>query len=131
MKKRIMQWLDNFYSYVIVDAEDNSITLSKRLVKRMNVMGCGEAKVFVFRISGSQDYGFMLNPNIEQETQLADVQFNGKYRTIGFESLCPTVNKILYDYGLPPAKYKLSVKTKHTCEGKTYFKICKPNGKRT
>lgn len=130
MIKRIRQWFDNRSMYVVMDGADNSITLSKRLVKDMGVMDMGvQPKVMVFRIS--EGYGFMVNPDVEQETQLNDVQYNEKYKTVGFESLCPTVNRILYDYAMPCAKYKLSVKKHRTAIGTIYYQICKPNGKFT
>lgn len=131
MFKKIRQWIDNLFMYVIVDGNDNSVTLSKRLAKKMRVMQLEQVKVFVFYIPNMRSYGFMLNPNFEQETQLADLQYNGKYRTIGFESLCPTVNRMLYDYSLPLAKCKLSVKRHKTAEGKEYYQMCRPNGKFT
>jgi hypothetical protein len=88
----------------------------------MGVMKQETAKVFVFRLgnaavdsvgkSGS-NYAFALNPPLGgQPTQLCDIQYNSKHRTIGFETLCPSVNRIFYDYGLPSDKpAKLSVDT--------------------
>ena len=115
--------------YVIVDGADNSITLSKRLVKHMGVMDMNEQpKVIVFRIPKNNAYGFMVNPVVDQETQLCDIQYNDKYKSIGFESLCPTVNRILYDYGIPSSRHRLSIKLFRTSEGKCYYQICKPNG---
>ena len=111
--------------YVIADASDNSITLSRALFRHMDVFKLDQAKVFVFKVG--EDYGFMLNPQLEHETPLADIQYNTKYRTVGFECLYPTVNRIFYDYGLPPlAKAKLSVKV---CKAKffDYYLICRPH----
>lgn len=125
MIKKILQWFDNLTMYVIVDGSDNSITLSKRLVKNMGVMKMSDQpKVMVFRIPDMDSYGFMVNPDIEQQTQLNDIQYNSKHRSIGFESLCPTVNRILYDYQLPSGRFKLSVK-KHHMEGKAFYQIQK------
>lgn len=131
MIKKILQWIDNLTAYVIVDGADNSVTLSKRLAKKMKVMQLAEVKVFVFYIPDMHSYGFMLNPHFESETQLSELQYNDKYRSIGFETLCPTVNRILYDYGLPQVKCKLSVKKHRTADGKEYYQMCKPNGKFT
>ena len=131
MWNKLLQFIDNQLMYVIVDGADNSVTLSKRLTKNMKLMEQTQAKVFVFRIPESASYGFMLNPNIEQETQLSGVQYNGKYKSIGFESLCPTVNRILYDYALPSGKHKLSVKRQRTKDGQVYYQICKPYGEPT
>ena len=132
MIKKIKQWLDNLSMYVVVDGSDSSITLSKRLVKSMGVMDmCVQPKVIVFRVPDKQAYGFMVNPTIEQETQLCDIQYNEKYKTIGFESLCPTVSRILFDYNIPITSCKLSVKKYRTATGEPYYLICKPNGKHT
>lgn len=116
--------------YVIADCHDNSITLSKALFKYMNVYKQDEAKVYVTKVEDY--YAFVINPPIEQPTQLADIQYNAKYKTIGFESLCPTVNRIVYDYGLPAnTRIKLSIKILHTKENNiTYYLICKPNNAR-
>ncbi len=114
--------------YVIADTRDNSITFSRRLFKELDIMGMDMAKVFVFFIPETGHYAFTLNPKIEQETQLADVMYNGKFKTIGFESLVPTVNKIFYDYGMDSdIACKLSVKKLRTDEGGfVYYQICKP-----
>lgn len=92
---------------VTLDPGDSSVTLSKELVRHMGVMSGSEAKVIVTRTShptyGSV-YCFVMNPDLtgHGETQLSDIQYNGKYRTVGFESLCPTVSRIFYDYGIMP-----------------------------
>ena len=126
MKNKLKAWLDNLQMYVIVDGADNSVTLSKRLVKDMGVMEMTtQPKVMVFRVMGG--YGFMVDPEVEQETQLNDIQYNEKHKTIGFETLCPTVNRILYDYGLPQGRYKLGIK-RHRSKGKVFYAISKPNG---
>lgn len=97
-------------TYVIIDGADNSVTLSEKLYKRIEKVCTDEAKVFVFRLSHEPVYAFCVNPILEQPTQLADIQYNSKYRCIGFESLNPTVNRILYDYSLPAgSRVKLSV----------------------
>lgn len=127
MKNKLKAWLDNLQMYVIVDGADNSVTLSKRLVKDMGIMEMAtQPKVMVFKVMGG--YGFMVDPEVEQETQLNDIQYNDKHRTIGFETLCPTVNRILYDYSLPQGRYKLGIK-KHRSKGKVFYAISKPNGK--
>lgn len=117
---RRWRWYRHRSLYVVADASDNSITLSRALFDLMDVMSLDEAKVFVFRLcnAATEDvehtgsiYAFILNPGFAQPTQCADIQYNGKHRTIGFECLCPTVNRIFYEYGLPATttKVKLSV----------------------
>ena len=117
--------------YIIADASDNSITLSKRLFEHMGGMNLETAKVFVFYIPDDHSYGFTLNPLLETQTDLYDIQYNEKYKTIGFSPLVPTVNRIFYDYGIDAEKsVKLSIKI---CKSKNmiYYKICRPNEKLT
>lgn len=129
-----MNILNNIYNmlfhrsmYIIADPRDNSITLSRRLVRRMGVMKAEQAKVFVFKTNDKyQRYAFTLNPQLPELTQLCDIQYNTKHRCIGFETLCPTVNKIFYDYRLPLAKaVKLSVRLR-TLRHITYYVIIPP-----
>lgn len=115
--------------YVIADPADNSITLSKRLFQHIknNAEAGDAAQVFVFLIPDENTYGFMVNPQIEQPTQLCSIQYNGKYRCIGFETLCPSVGKMFYDYGLPAdRRVKLSVSI-HRSNGRTYYQFDRPN----
>lgn len=126
--------------FIIADSRDNSITFSRRLWRHIcrNSQSDG-AKVFVFKIhegsvcsvvepSGETPlYGFSINPDIEQETQIADIQYNDKYRSIGFESLCPSVCRILYDYGFPFGKQiRLSVIPRRTPLGSLFYQIMRP-----
>lgn len=118
----IWRWYRRRALYVIADPRDNSVTLSRLLFEHMGVMKQETAKVFVFRLGNAAVdntqqsgaiYAFSLNPPLgDQPTQLCDIQYNSKHRTIGFETLCPSVNRIFYDYGLPSDKpAKLSVDT--------------------
>ncbi len=123
------RWYRHRYLYVIADASDNSVTLSKQLFRVMDVLNQEQAKVFVFmaKDDGCQPcYAFTLNPMFEQETQLNDIQYNAKHKTIGFESLCPTVTRIFYDYGLPSqGRAKLSIDVCHV-DNTEYYKILRP-----
>ena len=126
MIQKLLRWLRHRTLYVIADARDNSITLSRALASRMRVFDVEVPKVFVFRVDN--DYAFTVNPHIEQPTQLADIQYNSKHRCIGFESLTPTVNRIFYDYGLPAnSRCRLSVEPCTDTPGNlSFFKICRP-----
>ena len=99
---KITKWWQSFRFYIIADPADNSVTLSKALFNHMkdNAHEGDEARIFVFKITDSSSFGFMTNPSIEQPTQMCNIQYNGKYRCIGFETLCPSVGQILYTYGL-------------------------------
>lgn len=116
--------------YVVADSRDNSITFSHALFRHISkrVNGSEDAKVIVFRVPECGCYGFMVNPRLSQETQLADIQYNGKFRSIGFESLCPTVVRIFTDYGLQPFMNTvcLSVLPSRTADGILYYQILPP-----
>jgi hypothetical protein len=134
---RRWKWYRHRSLYVIADPADNSITLSRALFDLMDVMSQEQAKVFMFRVgdgsAGAKPYAFSLNPDIKQPTQLCDIQYNSKHRCIGFETLCPTVSRILYDYALPTCKMKLSVEpavvtcTDEPNKSITYYKILPPH----
>lgn len=127
--KKIQDWFRSLRFFVIVDPADNSVTLSKKLFShiRKHSDAAGKAVVFVFRISDTGLFGFMVNPDIEKKTQLCDIQYNNDYRCIGFETLNPSAGRILYDYNLPAdRKCKLSVSVKET-NNKLYYQIDKPS----
>lgn len=127
--KRIIRFLERIAwrsCYVIADANDNSITFSKGLFDRAGIAEMDKAKVLCFYVPDMEAYAFMFNPELEQETQLADIMYNSKYKCVGFESLVPTVNRIFYDYGLPSdIRVKLSI-IGHRKNGMRYYEICKP-----
>lgn len=128
--KKVKKWWQSFRYYVIADPADNSVTLSKALFQHIknNAQEGVEARVFVFKVA--QNYGFMTNPGIEQPTQMCDIQYNDKYQCIGFETLCPSVGQILYDYGLPAdGRVKLSVSVCRTPQGKLYYQFDRPDAK--
>lgn len=133
MFDNLKNWFRRRSFFVICDPSDNSVTLSKALFKHMGVMEMDAAKVYVFSLATGAapfrdkgEYGFILNPDFDQETQLADIQYNAQHKTIGFECLVPTVNRIFYDYGLPfdkPAKLSVQVCVAQDIQ---YYKICRP-----
>lgn len=128
--KRITDIIRSFRYYVIADPYDNSITLSKGLFDHIKKhSGKGNVPcVFVFQIKEKRSFGFMVNPNIEEKTQLCEIQYNDKYKCIGFETLCPSVGKIFYEYGLPhDKKCKLSVCVRRTGTDKIYYEFDVPN----
>lgn len=131
--KKIKTWWQSIRYYVIADPNDNSITLSKALFKHIknNALGSDAAQVFVFKIENNDLFGFIVNPDIKTPTQMCDIQYNDKYRCIGFETLCPSVGKILYDYNLGAMqRVKLSISIHRTIEqNKIYYQFDKPNEK--
>lgn len=118
--------------FVIVDGADNSVTLSEKLCDDINIFNLTKASVFMFRVNAADShFGFIVNPILspEEESQkpeFPEIQFNEKYKTIGFAS--NSVNRMLYDYNLGPGKYKLTVSKQAANETK-YYKIEKPNAK--
>lgn len=129
--KLLHKWQSLRY-YVIADPADNSITLSKRLFQhiRDNAKEGGDTSVFMFRIPRAGTFGFMPNHDITKPTQLCQIQYNSKYRCVGFETLCPSVGRIFYEYGLPALRpVKLSVSIKRTPQGKVYYQIDVPSSK--
>jgi hypothetical protein len=113
------RWYAHMKLYVIADATDNSVTFSRHLFRLLDVMDEADAKVYVTQLCNVTGllgywsgplYAFCINPPIGQDTQLADIQYNTKHRCVGFESLCPTVARITFDYGIMPLRrVKLSV----------------------
>lgn len=155
--QRLINYWRSLRFYVIADPADNSVTLSKALFNhikdnaranesraklskalpsaaedapRANAHEGDAARVFVFKVPSSGRFGFMVNPDIEQDTQMCYIQYNDHYRCIGFATLCPSVGQILYDYGLnAEGAVKLSVSICHTHQGKLYYQFDKPHDK--
>lgn len=120
--------LRSMQHYVLLDPRDNSVTLSRKLFQHIKGSSDSDAlKVFVFSIAGDGAFGFVLDPGFENPTQLCEIQYNSKHRCVGFESLCPSVGRILYDYGLNADRsVALSVSIRKTQDGRTYYRIERP-----
>lgn len=132
MFKKIKKYLESLRLYVIADAKDNSISFSHGLYKRLNVMKQDEALMMCFKVSGTDNYAFMMNPPglTKEDTQLADIMYDYTEHCVGFECLVPTVNRIFYDYGLPAdTKWQLDVKEETLPNGRRYYVIVKPDAK--
>lgn len=133
-KRLISLWLSYNY-YIIADPSDNSVTLSKKLFSHMRKASTEKndaSSVFVFRLwrGDVANYGFIVNPDIDKPTQLCQIQYNGKYKCVGFESLCPSVGRIFYDYKLPALHpVKLSIEIQKIPQNKLIYIIKKPNEK--
>lgn len=127
MIKRIANWLRTRRLYVIADASDSSITVSRKLYGAMDIENTDDIRIFVFRVKDG--FGFSVNWEEAngEDVQFSTLQFNVKYKTIGFETLNPTVARMFYDFNLPSdiAKCKLAV-SKEVINGRIYFKIHKP-----
>lgn len=123
----LYNWFFAHSLYVVADPNDSSVTLSERLCKHIGIWSLDKCKVFVFSIPETGNYGFVINPNLNEEsTQMSDIQYNDKHKCIGFETLCPTVARIFYDYGINcHASARLTVKVRHT-HNMYYYEILKP-----
>ena len=134
MIHKFITWWRNRRNYVVLDPRDSSITFSRRLFDRIKRL-YGDAdvspKVFVFYEPSAQRYGFALNMSFEQLAQMADIQYNSKYKCIGFESLNPTVARMLYDYEVEDFMIpcRLTVTEHTTAQGWVYYQIERPYGK--
>lgn len=126
--KKIRNMWQNRRMFVIIDPADNSVTLSSRLWAHMGKNTAdpeSQAKVFVFRVGNT--FGFMPDPQFSQPTQLCDIQYNGKHRCIGFETLCPSVGQMLYSFGLPASRpRKISVKAETMPDGRLWYRMARP-----
>lgn len=114
-----------------MDSRDNSITFSKGLSTVIDAFSLNEAKVLTFSIPERDTYAFTINPKLDENTQLADIMYNAKYKSVGYECLVPTVNAILYKYGFPfPSRVRIDVRRTRIGDNVVYeFK--KPRNGRT
>lgn len=129
--KRLLRWIKRWWMldakmYVVLDMNDSSVSFSKKLHKDIEEsylkMGGAKGKVFAFYEPDSKRYGFAVDVEGLADTQLADIQYNSKHGCVGFESLNPTVARILYDYGISEEKVKLNV-TKRIAGDICYYRI--------
>ncbi|MFR9541380.1 MAG: hypothetical protein SNH27_04950 [Rikenellaceae bacterium] len=127
--RTIKQWWQSLKMYVVVDPSDNSVTFSKYLFRHLqkHTDATGVPQIYVFQLSDRSGYGFVINTSFKEgETQLCNIQYNDQHKCIGFETLCPSVGAILYEYQLPYDKtFKLSVSTNKAGE-RSYYKIERP-----
>lgn len=99
-KQIFAPWLYN----AILDPADSSVTLSDAVLRHMRSQAeeGEQAVVFMVRTSDTDEYAFVANPDLGgKPAQLCELQYNSLYQCSGFETLAPTVGRILYDYNLP------------------------------
>lgn len=113
---------------------DNSVTLAPGLLSMMRSVCPGEIdggiKFFVFRVG--KNFGFKINGVQchfkDKETQLGSLQYNSKYKCLGFETLNPTVNRMFYEWGINGDEAMVKV-TLEKDKLSTYFLMHNPNEK--
>lgn len=85
---------------VILDPTDNSVIFSRKLYEDILKSSNDNKKVIQFREKGSSLYSFSLYWE-EEEVQLTEIQVAADGH-VGFAAVCPTVNRIFYDYKINP-----------------------------
>ena len=127
IKMALGRWMDEHTCRVLIDGSDNSVSMSKGLTRAAGIFDKDIEGALIVRLVSTDEYAIVFKQ--QGDVRLADMkmvnsmQYNSKYKTIGFESLTPTVNRILNDYHLPlVSKQKLWVKhKKHNID---YWVIC-------
>ena len=121
----IARWLDEHTCRVLLDGSDNSVSMSKGLIKAVGIFDRDVEGALIVKTNSSGRYAIVFKQNGDERIPMANaIQYNSKYKSIGFESLTPTVNRILNDYNLPlMSKQTLWVKKKTT--NIDYWLICR------
>ena len=105
--------------YIVLDPDDTSFTFSLRLIKDFQNTNI---HFFVFKVNDT--FGFMqANEKLIAESQCGELQYNPETKTVGFESLNPTVSYILTTKKLELSATKIRVKKKRTKQIK-YYELC-------
>jgi len=109
--------------YVILDSTDNSVTLSKKLAKALDIgEDRGACFIFMFSVKGENTFGFKRVPSsFAKKTECGLVSYNTDLKSFGFITNCPTVNYMVYR-GLKD-NVKLKVTKEILSDGSHFFKI--------
>ena len=118
--------------FVVLDGRANSVTLSKGIYDHIMQKERTDNSIFVFRLSNRGTYGFCMREDLEElrkaNTAFAQLQFNQKYKKIGFRSEYPSVTAILDDYNLPLDRMvRLTCIQRKSAKGEPYYEIMRPN----
>lgn len=139
MKKRLLKivakikiafyrWVDAHTYRVLIDGNDNSVSLSKGMVKAVGIYDKDIEGALIVRLCDTGEYAIVFkvkdDPKYSDIPRVSNIQYNCKYKSIGFESLTPMVNRILNDYGLPILS-KQSFAVKHIKNKIDYWVICR------
>ena len=125
IKMALGRWMDEHTCRVLIDCSDNSVSMSKGLIKAAGIFDKDIEGALIVRLVSTGEYAIVFKQNGDERIPMANaIQYNSKYKSIGFESLTPTVNRILNDYNLPlMSKQTLWVKRKTT--NINYWLICR------
>lgn len=116
--------------FIIADPRDNSISFSRALFRNIskNYKDTSNAKAIIVNLGLPQSFGIVINPAVSSNVAVADIQYNNKFRTIGFESLSPSVNALLYHLGIIDIStpVRLSVIPASCGRSQLFYKIISP-----
>lgn len=117
----LVKYLKNRYSrFAILDPEDNSITLSRRIVRDFSK----NEKTFLFAFRVDSTFGFSeATLELIESSQCGELQYNAQHKCFGFACLCPTVNLMLQEKNLPYSRIIVSVRRKRV-KHLTIYKLC-------
>lgn len=118
--------------FVVLDGRANSVTLSKGIYDHIMQKERTDNSIFVFRLSDRGTYGFCMREDWEElrkaNTAFAQLQFNQKYKKVGFRSDFPSVTAILDEYDLPLDRMvRLTCIPRKSAKGESYYEIIRPN----
>lgn len=122
------RWVDEHTCSVLIDGSDNSVSMSKGMIKAVGIYDKDIEGALIVKTTDEQ-YGIVFKekdrPEHSELSNVANIQYNSKYKSIGFETLTPMANRILDDYGLPlMSKQKFSVKLRKSILIE-YWEICR------
>ena len=122
--------------YVVLDGRANSVTVSRRLYRHMMQPERTRTDIIVFRSGDTGLYGFALKEEfvslLDVPCQTSPLQYNERYRKIGFRTDQPSVTAICTAYGCPVDRMvRLSVIPRHTAQGETFYEIQRPQHQKT
>ena len=118
--------------FVVLDGRANSVTLSKCIYDHIMQKERTDNSIFVFRLSDRGTYGFCMREDWEElrkaNTDFAQLQFNQKYKKVGFRSDLPSITAILDEYNLPLNRMvRLTCIPRKSAKGEPYYEIMRPN----
>lgn len=118
--------------FVVLDGRANSVTLSKGIYDHIMQKERTDNSIFVFRLSDRGTYGFCMREDCGElrkaNTAFAQLQFNQKYKKVGFRSDYPSITAILDEYNLPLNRMvRLTCIPRKSAQGEPYYEIMRPN----
>lgn len=118
--------------FVVLDGRANSVTLSKGIYDHIMQKERVDNSIFVFMLSDRGTYGFCMREDWEElrkaNTAFAQLQFNQKYKKVGFRSEFPSITAILDEYDLPIDRMvRLTCIPRKSAKGEPYYEIMRPN----